>query len=49
MLNRVTKNTMKRMDNNSSVDLLQLGFEDSVKFNPILQKEMEEERDQEDQ
>ena len=40
------KNTMKRMDNNNnnSVDLLPRVFEGSVKFNPTLQKEMEERR-----
>ena len=34
---------MKRMsNNNSSVDLLPKGLEGSVKFNPALQKEIEE-------
>ena len=42
MLVRAIKNTMKRVDNkNSSVNLLQ----GSVKFNPALQKEMEERED----
>ena len=45
MLNRMIKSTMKRVNNgNSSVDLLPKGLEGSVKFNPALQKELEEER-----
>ena len=36
---------MKRVNNNSSVDLLPKGLEGSVKFNPTLQKEMGEERE----
>ena len=44
MLNRVIKSTMKKVGKNSSVDLLPKGLEGSVKFNPTLQKEMEEKR-----
>ena len=33
---------MNRVENNNSVDLLPKGFVSSVKFNPTLQKEMEE-------
>ena len=40
MLNRVIKSTMKKVNNNSSVDLLP-----SVKFNPTLQKEMEKKKE----
>ena len=41
MLVRLIKSTMKRVDNNNSVDLLQRVFKGNVKFNPTLQKEME--------
>ena len=40
---QVIKSTMKRVDNNS-VDLLTRVLKGSVKFSPTLQKEMEEER-----
>ena len=42
MLNRVIKNTLKRVNNNNSVYLLPKGFVGSAMFNPALQKEMEE-------
>ena len=41
MLNRVIKNTMNRVENNNSVDLLPRGLKGNVKFSPALQKEME--------
>ena len=41
MLNRVIKNTLKRMDNNSCVDMLPRVLR-AVKFNPALQRKMEE-------
>ena len=40
MLNRLIKSTMKRVDS-SSVELLPMGLR-AVKFNPALQKGMEE-------
>ena len=42
MLNRVIKSTLKRM-NNSCVDMLPRVLR-AVKFNPALQREMEERR-----
>ena len=42
MLNRVIKIIMKRENNNSSVNLLPRVLRGSAKFNPALQKEMEE-------
>ena len=42
---QVIKNTMNRVENNNSADLLPRGLNGSVKFNPALQKEMEERRE----